>query len=72
MTRQSGTHAVVVVPTRELCLQILDVLALVLRRYHWLVIRTPPPPLGSPGPLLGAPRALQLPPPAPRPPPPPL
>lgn len=35
--RESGTHAIVVAPTRELCLQILDVLSLVLRRYHWLV-----------------------------------
>lgn len=37
VSRESGTHAIVVAPTRELCLQILDVLSLVLRRYHWLV-----------------------------------
>ena len=27
----------VIVPTRELCLQICDVLTLILRRYVWLV-----------------------------------
>lgn len=37
MTRQSGTHTVVMAPTRELCIQIYDVLSLVLRRYHWVV-----------------------------------
>ena len=37
LQRSSGTHAIVVAPTRELCLQIADVLGLVLRRYHHLV-----------------------------------
>lgn len=37
MSRQSGTFAVVMAPTRELCIQIYDVLALILRRYHWVV-----------------------------------
>ena len=37
LQRASGTHAIVVAPTRELCLQISDVLGLVLRRYNHLV-----------------------------------
>lgn len=37
VSRQSGTHAVIMAPTRELCIQIYDVLALILRRYHWVV-----------------------------------
>ena len=37
LTRGDGTLAVVVAPTRELCIQITDVLGLILRRYHWLV-----------------------------------
>ena len=37
LSRGEGTHAVILAPTRELCLQICDVLALLLRRYHWLV-----------------------------------
>ncbi len=37
VTRQSGTHTVIMAPTRELCIQIYDVLSLVLRRYHWVV-----------------------------------
>lgn len=40
VTRQSGTFAVVMAPTRELCIQIYDVLALILRRYHWVVAGT--------------------------------
>lgn len=36
LSRGEGTHAVVLVPTRELCLQVCDVLTLLLRRYHWL------------------------------------
>lgn len=36
VARGEGTYALVVVPTRELCLQVADVLALLLRRYHWL------------------------------------
>jgi DEAD/DEAH box helicase len=39
VSRQSGTHAVIMAPTRELCIQIYDVLALILRRYHWVVGR---------------------------------
>ena len=42
VSRQSGTHAVVMAPTRELCIQIYDVLALILRRYHWVVRVFPP------------------------------
>ena len=41
VSRQSGTHAVVMAPTRELCIQIYDVLALILRRYHWVVRVSP-------------------------------
>ena len=37
LSRGEGTHALVLVPTRELCLQVHDVLALLLRRFHWLV-----------------------------------
>jgi ATP-dependent RNA helicase DDX31/DBP7 len=40
--RGEGTHALVVVPTRELCLQICDVLTLILRRFVWLA-RSPKP-----------------------------
>ena len=42
VSRQSGTHAIVMAPTRELCIQIYDVLALILRRYHWVVHMFPP------------------------------
>lgn len=37
LSRGEGTHAVILAPTRELCLQIHDVLSMLLRRYHWLV-----------------------------------
>ena len=37
VSRSDGTLAVIVAPTRELCIQITDVLGLILRRYHWLV-----------------------------------
>jgi ATP-dependent RNA helicase DDX31/DBP7 len=37
VSRAEGTHALMIVPTRELCLQIADVLTLILRRYIWLV-----------------------------------
>ncbi|BDA42696.1 DEAD-box ATP-dependent RNA helicase 17 [Coccomyxa sp. Obi] len=37
VSRAEGTHALIIVPTRELCLQIADVLTLILRRYIWLV-----------------------------------
>ncbi|KAK9826780.1 hypothetical protein WJX81_008505 [Elliptochloris bilobata] len=37
VARGEGTYALVLVPTRELCLQVTDVLAMLLRRYHWLV-----------------------------------
>lgn len=36
VARGEGTYALVLVPTRELCLQVTDVLAMLLRRYHWL------------------------------------
>ncbi len=37
LSRAQGTYALVVAPTRELCLQIQDVALQLLRRYHWLV-----------------------------------
>lgn len=37
LNRGDGTFALVVAPTRELSIQINDVLATLLRRYHWLV-----------------------------------
>lgn len=37
LSRAEGTYAIIVAPTRELCVQICDVLTLVLRRYIWLV-----------------------------------
>ena len=37
LQRSAGTHAIILAPTRELCIQISDVLALILRRYHYLV-----------------------------------
>jgi len=35
--REQGTHALVVVPTRELAVQVHDVLTNMLRPFHWLV-----------------------------------
>lgn len=37
--RAAGTHAIVVCPTRELCLQVNDVLTMLVRRFVWLVRR---------------------------------
>jgi ATP-dependent RNA helicase DDX31/DBP7 len=37
ISRGEGTYAIVVAPTRELCIQITDVLCLILRRYFWMV-----------------------------------
>jgi ATP-dependent RNA helicase DDX31/DBP7 len=37
LTRAQGTCGIVVAPTRELCIQITDVLGLILRRFIWLV-----------------------------------
>lgn len=37
VSRGEGTHALIIVPTRELCIQIADILTLILRRYIWLV-----------------------------------
>jgi len=37
LTRAEGTYAIVLAPTRELAVQISDVLAAVLRRYPWVV-----------------------------------
>ena len=37
LTRAQGTFGIVVAPTRELCIQINDVLGLILRRFVWLV-----------------------------------
>ena len=37
VSRAEGTHALILVPTRELCLQVSDILTLLVRRYIWLV-----------------------------------
>ena len=37
ISRAEGTHAIIIAPTRELCIQICDVLNLILRRFIWLV-----------------------------------
>jgi ATP-dependent RNA helicase DDX31/DBP7 len=37
LTRANGTLALILTPTRELCLQVADVLAMLLRRFVWLV-----------------------------------
>ena len=37
ISRAEGAHALVLVPTRELCLQVSDLLTLLVRRYIWLV-----------------------------------
>lgn len=37
LSRAEGTYALVIAPTRELCLQIQDVALQLLRKYHWLV-----------------------------------
>ncbi len=37
VSRAEGTYALVLVPTRELCLQVSDILTLLVRRYIWLV-----------------------------------
>ncbi|GLI69279.1 hypothetical protein VaNZ11_013855 [Volvox africanus] len=37
ITRADGTFALMLAPTRELCIQVYDVAAILLRRYHWLV-----------------------------------
>lgn len=37
LSRAEGTVALVVAPTRELCLQINDVAVTLLRKYYWLV-----------------------------------
>ena len=39
ISRAEGAHALVLVPTRELCLQVSDLLTLLVRRYIWLVKR---------------------------------
>jgi superfamily II DNA/RNA helicase len=38
-TREEGTRAVGLAPTRELAVQITDVLSSLLRRFHYLVVR---------------------------------
>lgn len=35
--RSSGTFALVLVPTRELCLQVYEILQKLLHRFHWIV-----------------------------------
>ena len=37
LTRAEGTYGIIIAPTRELCIQINDVLGLILRRFIWLV-----------------------------------
>ncbi|GFR40715.1 hypothetical protein Agub_g1322 [Astrephomene gubernaculifera] len=37
ISRGEGTYAILLAPTRELCLQVHDVASGLLRRYHWLV-----------------------------------
>ena len=37
ITRAQGTFAIVICPTRELCLQVADVLTMLARRFVWLV-----------------------------------
>ena len=37
LAREQGTHALIVVPTRELAVQVHDVLTNLLRPFHWLV-----------------------------------
>lgn len=37
ITRAQGTYAIVICPTRELCLQVADVLTMLVRRFVWLV-----------------------------------
>ncbi|CAL5219539.1 g1390 [Coccomyxa viridis] len=37
VSRAEGTYALILVPTRELCLQVSDILTLLVRRYIWLV-----------------------------------
>ena len=37
ISRAEGTFAVIISPTRELCIQIQDVAALILKRYIWLI-----------------------------------
>lgn len=35
--RSDGTFALVLVPTRELCLQVHEILQKLLHRFHWIV-----------------------------------
>ncbi|KAJ6422327.1 hypothetical protein OIU84_027311 [Salix udensis] len=35
--RENGTYALVLVPTRELCLQVYEILQKLLHRFHWIV-----------------------------------
>ena len=44
LSRAEGTYAIIMAPTRELCIQICDVLTLILRRFIWLVIALAPLP----------------------------
>lgn len=51
MNRGDGTFAIILAPTRELCLQINDVLSTLLKRYHWLASHLPSKPPLSLDPL---------------------
>ncbi|KAF5197910.1 Rna helicase [Thalictrum thalictroides] len=35
--RASGTYALVLVPTHELCMQVYEILQKLLHRFHWIV-----------------------------------
>ena len=47
LSRAEGTYAIIMAPTRELCIQICDVLTLILRRFIWLVAHLLLPPAPS-------------------------
>ena len=47
VSRAEGTYALILVPTRELCLQVSDILILLVRRYIWLVSYPRPSPVCS-------------------------
>ena len=53
ISRTQGTYAVVICPTRELCLQVADVLTMLVRRFVWLVSALCPERPAAPGWLAG-------------------
>ena len=58
LSRGEGTYALVVAPTRELCLQIQDVATSLLRKYFWLVSERGYIHLARPIPQCNSPTAL--------------